>query len=116
MIDDDGVPAIVDDNALAALYDWFKHLTSLSLLTLGGVLSLVQGADGVPIKKSLLIVVLAFVVTSVILSFACAATVVKSRTQRTPLPASLQLMQTILGLALCGAVGAFIYIFVSTLK
>ena len=26
-------------DAEAMLYDWFKHLTSLSLLTLGGVLS-----------------------------------------------------------------------------
>ncbi len=115
MIEDDTRPAI-DDHGLSLLYDWFKHLTSLSLLTLGGVLGLVQGADGVPIKKSLLIVVLAFVVTSGLLSFGCAAQVVKSRTEGTPLPASIRLTQTIIGFSLSGALGAFVYIFVTTLK
>lgn len=115
MIDDDGVATEFDDQRLSALYDWFKYLTSLSLLTLGGVLSLVQGADGAPIKKSVLFVVLAFVVVSGMLSFTSAAQVVASRTRGTPLP-SLRRAQTIIGFSLSGAVGAFVYIFVSTLK
>jgi hypothetical protein len=116
MIDEDDARSGLNDSGLAALYDWFKYLTSLSLLTLGGVLSLVQGSDGVPIKKSLLIVVLAFVVTSGLASFASAAQVVKSRTEGVPLPASMKMTQTVIGFSLSGAVGAFIYIFVSTLK
>ena len=115
MIDDGGPPAM-DDQGMALLYDWFKHLTSLSLLTLGGVLGLVQGASGAPIKTSLLIIVLVFVVTSGVLSFGGAAQVVKARTEGTPLPSSLRRTQGIAGLSLSGAVGAFIYIFVSTLK
>lgn len=116
MIEGDGAPPPMDDQGLALLYDWFKHLTSLSLLTLGGVLSLVQGTDGAPIKKGLLIIVLVCVVTSGIFSFSGAAQVVKSRTEGTPLPASMRLTQAIVGFALSAGVGAFIYIFVSTLK
>lgn len=114
MIDDDGGPPAMDDSGLAALYDWFKYLTSLSLLTLGGVLSLVQGAD-VPIKKPLLIVVLAFVVVSGLCAFSGAAQVMKSRTQGTPLPPSIRITQAVIGFTLSGGLGAFIYIFVSTL-
>lgn len=116
MTDDDSAPPDIDDQRLSILYDWFKYLTSLSLLTLGGVLSLVQGADGAPIKKSVLFVVLAFVVISGMLSFTGAAQVVTSRTQGTPLPGSMRLTQSIIGFSLSGAVGAFVYIFVSTLK
>ena len=102
------------DNDL--LYDWFKHLTSLALLTIGGVLSLSQSAAGIGIKKSLLVVVLGFVGACGVLSFTGAEQVVKSRLAGTPLPNWVHRARTFASFALSMAVGAFVYVFLGTLK
>jgi hypothetical protein len=51
-----GLPAVHDSDAL--LYDWFKHLTSLSLLTLGGILGISQLVTQSGFKKHAIIVLL----------------------------------------------------------
>ena len=115
MIEDDTPPG-VDDQGLALLYDWFKHMTTLSLLTIGGVLSLVQGDQGAGIKKPLLIVVLVFVGISGLLSFSGAAQVVGVRADGTPLPKHFKHVRGVAAMALSIGVGAFTYIFLGTLK
>ena len=58
MIDENETPQGREPERL--LYDWFKHLTSLSLLTLGGVLSLSQAGE-IAIDRNQLTIVLLFV-------------------------------------------------------
>lgn len=51
---DDGAPAAADD-PFARVYDYFKHLTTVSLIAIGGVLGLLSG-DG-PVLKPIAIVI-----------------------------------------------------------
>ena len=67
MNDEEGPVRNLDGEAM--LYDWFKHLTSLSLLTLGGVLSLSQVSEAEDIKKHVLTGVLIVVAIAGVLSF-----------------------------------------------
>ena len=61
------------------LYDFFKHLTSLVLLTLGGVLVVSQAADRSDVKPALLIGVLVLISAGGVCSFAGASEIVKKR-------------------------------------
>ena len=78
MTDDDGdLPARNDRELL--LYDFFKHVTSLALLTLGGVLAIAQAADRSDVKPLLLIGVLIIISAGGICSFVGAGEIVKKR-------------------------------------
>ena len=66
------------DNELL-LYDFFKHLTSLSLLTLGGVLAIAQAADKTDVKPLMLIAVLVLISGAGICSFVGAGEIVRKR-------------------------------------
>jgi hypothetical protein len=114
MIDEQDMFNKQSGEAAAILYDWFKHLTSLSLLALGGVLSLSQGAGG-EIKKSLLIFALILLATSVIASFSGAAEVVKARTTGTPIATYTNILLGTSGICLSLGLGVFIYIFVKVI-
>jgi hypothetical protein len=100
----------MDDEAL--LYDWFKHLTSLSLLTLGGVLSLSQVADAQDIKKPILTGVLIALAAAGVLSFSAADQMVRARANGSPLPKQVLILQKAASALLSMGVGAFLYIFV----
>jgi hypothetical protein len=99
----------------ALLYDWFKHLTSLSLLTLGGILTLSQVIDGEMIKKPLLAGVLVVVATAGILSFSGAAQIVKGRSLGMHVPPRVYKLQTWAAMVLSMGVGAFLYLFVRSM-
>ena len=68
-----------DGDAELLLYDFFKHLTSLSLLTLGGVLAIAQGADKADVKPVMLIVVLVIIASAGVCSFVGAGEIVSKR-------------------------------------
>jgi hypothetical protein len=110
---DDDTNSVRDtiDSALALLYDWFKYLTSLSLLTLGGVLTISQSADNGEIKPAMLMVVLVFVIASGVSAFSGAAMIVGHRTNNQPLPTYIHHLSGAAAIALCIGVGAFTYIF-----
>jgi hypothetical protein len=44
-IDDNAVLTGHDPEGVMMLYDWFKHMTTLSLVTLGGMLGILQGGE-----------------------------------------------------------------------
>jgi hypothetical protein len=96
----------------AMLYDWFKHLTSLSLLTLGGVLSLSQVAEASEIKSTNLITVLVLVSAAGIMAFSAADQLVNSRVRGEPLPRQVRWMQRATPGVLGMGLGAFMYTFV----
>ena len=106
-------PALINDqDGEALLYDWFKHLTSLSLLTLGGILSLSQIGHA-EIKKHTLIGVLVAVAISGVIGFSCADQIVQARTTGTPLPKHIHTARKIAAALLSMGVGAFLYIFIN---
>jgi hypothetical protein len=111
---DEGSPPGHDAEAM--LYDWFKHLTSLSLLTLCGVQSLSQVVDGKEIKTASLTLVLIFLSIAGIMAFSAADHVVRSRVRGEPLPKQVRWMQVgtpaVLGLGL----GSFLYVFVKAIN
>ena len=61
------------------LYDFFKHLTSLTLLTLGGVLAIAQAADKTDVKPTMLIIVLLVISAAGVCSFVGAGEIVRKR-------------------------------------
>ena len=99
----------------AMLYDWFKHLTSLSLLTLGGVLSLSQVAEASAIKPASLIVVLILVSLAGVMAFSAADQLVHSRLKGLPLPRQVEWMQRASPALLGMGLGAFLYVFLKAL-
>ena len=111
MIDNDSGPPRAPD-ADALLYDWFKHLTSLSLLTLGGVLSLSQIAKGDPFYKWGLLGSVLAVGLAAVLAFSGASRIVRSRAANLPLPREVLAYEKGAEAALGLGVGAFLYIFV----
>jgi hypothetical protein len=108
---DDGEGPIRNLDGEAMLYDWFKHLTSLSLLTLGGVLSLSQLPQAQDIKKPVLTGVLICVAAGGVLAFSGAEQIVRARAANLPVPKQVMILQKLAPAMLSMAVGAFLYIF-----
>ena len=114
--DDSTLPAPapdVNDRELL-LYDFFKHLTSLVLLTLGGVLAIAQGVDKTDVKPVMLIAVLAIISAAGICSFVGAGEIVKKR--YTGLPShSLEFYRKAAPVLLAVGLGMFLGIYVDAL-
>jgi hypothetical protein len=115
MIDDSDGPRLHGEND-PILYDWYKHLTSLSVLTLGGVLSLSQLPDAGEIKKPILIGVLVALAAAGVCSFSGAEQIVRARTSNLPLPRSALQLQKLATITFSAGVGAFLYIFVKAMN
>jgi ABC-type xylose transport system permease subunit len=115
-MNDDSEGLLTHRDRDALLYDWFKHLTSLSLLTLGGVLSLSQVVDSAEIKKPILAGVLVAVALAGVLAFSGAEQIVRAKTRSTPVPNQVLILQKVAPVILSMAVGAFLYIFLRALN
>ena len=111
MSDDGELPTDRPIAGEALLYDWFKYLTTISLLTLGGVLTLSQAADGEAIKKPVLIGVLVVIAAAGVLAFSGADQLVRARLADKPLPGQVLLLQKMAPLTLSLGVGGFLYLF-----
>lgn len=57
---DDEAPIVANDIAIARAYDYFKHLTTVALISIGGVFGLLQG-DGPRLKTTAVILVIALI-------------------------------------------------------
>lgn len=112
--DDEGPLRNAEGDAL--LYDWFKHLTTLALLTLGGVLSLSQVADAEDIKKPVLVGVLIAIAAAGVLSFSGAEQVVRARVANAKIPKQALVLQKAAPAILSLGVGAFLYLFVRSMN
>jgi hypothetical protein len=78
--EDDGVPGqLHQGDGDLLLYDFFKHLTSLALLTLGGVLIVLKDVDPKDVKPIMVIIDIAVVSLSGILAFSGSSEIVKAR-------------------------------------
>ncbi|MBB4839122.1 hypothetical protein HNP52_002191 [Sphingomonas kyeonggiensis] len=96
------------------LYDYFKHLTSLCIVSLGGVLALVSGGKNLP--PNAVIAVLLVLALAGLLSFSGAGEIVRARFQRRPVHKSLNLCRIAAPVLLSVGVGMFVYLFTRTLQ
>lgn len=97
------------DGAEGYLYDYFKYLTSLALLTLGGVLTLSEGVSD-KFSRYALTAVLILVATSGIVSFSGVNEIVRAKTTGTG-HKHLELMRKVAPALLASGIGVFLYIF-----
>lgn len=72
-----GVAPGKDDGA-AYLYDYFKHLTSLSILTLGGVLGISQREGAAP-DQAIMYAIVALVALAAVLAFSGSGAIVRQQ-------------------------------------
>ena len=100
---------------VAMLYDWFKHLTTLSILALGGVLSLSQSGN-TDLKPATLVIVVLFIGTAGISAFTAAEKIMNAVADDAPLPASVGWLQKVTPALLGMGVGAFLYVFLQALN
>ena len=112
MIDHDETPQGREPERL--LYDWFKHLTSLSLLTLGGVLSLSQAGE-IAIDRNQLTIGLLFVAAGGVLAFHGAEVLVAAHVDGKPLPRRVGWMRRASAFALAIGLGMFLGLFLNML-
>jgi len=96
------------------IYDWFKHLTSLSLLALGGVLSLSQLPD-VDVKKGSLTMVVLLLAAAGIAAFSGADQLVKATADGKPMPRQVRWLRSLATLLLGFGLGAFLSLFMESL-
>ena len=96
------------------LYDYFKHLTSLCILSLGGVLALIPNARG--LKPGLIIAVLVVLGLAALLSFAGTSEIVRARFLNSPLQKTVNMCRVAAPALLSIGVGMFVYLFARTLQ
>lgn len=109
-----GPPASNDSDML--LYDYFKHLTSLSVLALGGILLVVQSIDAEALQRIKVFMVFALVSMAGISAFHGASEIVKARTTGKPLSKAVTRLRTVAPISLAGGVGVFLSLFVDALE
>ncbi|AQR73155.1 hypothetical protein [Sphingomonas sp. LM7] len=96
----------------ALLYDYFKHLTQLSLLSLGGVVALAGSARD---ERAMLIAALVVIGSSALISFSGAGEIVRTRFHGKPTAKYLDFYRVSAPILLSLGLGIFLYLFIRTL-
>jgi len=96
------------------LYDYFKHLTSLCIVSLGGVLALISSGKKLPSNS--VVAVLIVLALAGLLSFSGAGEIVRARFQRRAVHKSLNFCRIAAPVLLSIGVGMFVYLFTWTLQ
>ncbi|MBO9622971.1 MAG: hypothetical protein J7500_09695 [Sphingomonas sp.] len=110
--EDEAVEAGADSTTL--LYDYFKHLTSLCVLSLGGVLALVPNARD--LKPGLIMGVLAVIGFAALLSFGGTSEIVRAGFLRSRMHKSVNSCRVAAPVLLSLGIGMFVYLFARTLQ
>ena len=117
MIDDDGKPPTGHDNdAELLLYDFFKYLTSLVLLTLGGLLIVMKGFDPNDVKPAIVLIDIIVISTAGIAAFSGASEIVRGRYLGNPLRPSLKFLARAAPALLALGIGLFLAMFMDSLN
>lgn len=116
MSDDEHEIVPIGHDGELLLYDFFKHLTSLSILVLGGVLLVTQAAAPQDVKSWVIIAVLVLVSASGILAFSGSSEIARARSTQTPVRASIQFSRKGAPTLLALGVGMFLSMFVDSLN
>jgi len=103
------------DDREMLLYDHFKHLTTLALVSLGGVLTLVQTADPADVKPPMVIAVLIALSAGGIAAFSGASELVRARYTGTGYYKSVEFCRRAAPILLAVGVGMVLAMFVDSL-
>lgn len=95
------------------LYDWFKHMTTLSLITLGGLLSILQSGDA-RIRPSVLVTIIVAIALAGIVGFDGQSRILKAELEGKPLPRMLGALRQTAMTSFGIGVGLFLGLFVET--
>ena len=119
MIDEDEPVSASDRDPLARVYDFFKFLTTLSLISIGGLFGLINGHNGANIGKWMVLLAVGLLGLAAITSFAALTTIttaeMKVKAADPPLLKQLLMSQHIASGLLSVGVGAFLYAFLKVL-
>jgi hypothetical protein len=116
-LDDDGdLLQRQDHEPDLLLYDFFKHLTSLAILILGGVLLLAQASDPQDVKRWMVIAVLLLISAGGVLSFSGSSEIVRARSTGTPVRTSIKWTRMLAPALLAVGVGMFLSMYADSLS
>ena len=121
MIEEEGetaelpVPAGEHDGELL-LYDFFKHLTGLVLLTLGGLLIVIKDFDPKDVKPFFVTAAIVLISASGVLAYGGSSEIVRARYTRTPTRRSLQIARIVAPALLSFGLGLFLAMFIDSLN
>jgi hypothetical protein len=108
------VPAGEHDGELL-LYDFFKHLTGLVLLTLGGLLIVIKDFDPKDVKPFFVIAAIVLISGAGVLSYSGSSEIVRSRYTRTKPHRSLHVSRILAPVLLSIGFGLFLSMFIDSL-
>lgn len=100
--------------ATLLLYDWFKHMTTLSLVTLGGLLSILQSGD-TNVRPGLLEAIIVLIALGGIIGFDGQSRILKAELANLPLPKMLKWFRTTAVWSYALGVGMFLSLFVESI-
>lgn len=113
--DNEPAPLTATTDGEMLLYDYFKHLTTLSLLALGGVLTLAEMADPADVKPWLLVAAIVLISGGGVAAFSGGGEIVRARYTRTAPHKTLQFHRIAAPALLAIGVGMFLSMFVDSL-
>lgn len=94
------------------LYDYSKHLLSLALLGLGGIVSLAQSPQGQKIPGGVVSMVLVVLALSGVCSLTCSASILRARRLDRPVDRSAWAVIQLAMMFLGAGVGGFLVIWI----
>jgi len=98
------------------LYDYFKYLTSLVLITLGGLLIVMKDFDPKDVKPGAVIITLLVISLSGVLSFGGAGEIARARYLGRPVKQSVNWVRIAAPALLAVGFGHFLALFVDSLN
>ncbi|HEY0113601.1 MAG TPA: hypothetical protein VGB59_10690 [Allosphingosinicella sp.] len=115
--EDDKLPAPpAEHDGDLLLYDFFKHLTGLVLLTLGGLLIVIKDFDPKDVKPFNVIAAIILISASGVLSYGGSSEIVRARYTRTATRRSLQFARIVAPALLSFGLGLFLAMFIDSLN
>jgi hypothetical protein len=117
MIDDDERPAGVpsEGGGILLLYDYFKHLTSLSILVLGGVLIVAKDFDPADVKPMSVLTAIIIISAGGVCSFMGSGEIVRAKNTATKPKKSLKFLTAAAPMLLAIGTGYFLGMFTDSL-
>ena len=114
-----GASAVVEpdpaQDKVVLLYDYSKHLLSLALFGIGGVVSLAQSPQGQKIPGLVVSMMLACLAASGFCSLSCSASILRTRRDDLPVGRGAWITSQLAMMFLGTGVGGFLIIWIKTL-
>ena len=109
MDDDSAVAELPAHDPELLLYDYFKHLSSLVLITLGGLLVVLKDFSAKDLRPVFILATFLLVSSSGIVAFSGTQEIVRARSTGTPPKRWLQWSRIAAPNLLAGGLGVFLY-------